>query len=128
MNDTPLPVLGELELAVLEHLWEARESDVAGTHAAVGSARSMNTVGSALERLHRKGLAERWKVSHAYRYRAAIEREAFHARRMLEAAGGAEAVADAGLLAAFVDEVARVDASTLARLAAIVAARREEQE
>lgn len=123
----PLPVLGELELAVLEHLWAHGEDDVAGVHAAVGRARAitLNTVGSTLERLHRKGLALRWKVSHAYRYAAAIERDSFQARRMVEAAGGAAALADTGLLAAFVDAVAELDASSLDRLAAILEARRE---
>lgn len=121
-----MPVLGELELAVLDHLWERKESDVAATHAAVGEARAitLNTVGSALERLHRKGLVRRWKVSHAYRYAPTIDREAFHARRMVEAAGGAAALADTGLLAAFVDAVAEVDESTLEQLEAILEARR----
>ncbi len=125
--DEPLPVLGELELAVLEHLWDRGEDDVAGAHGAIGRARAitLNTVGSALERLHRKGLVRRWKVSHAYRYAAALEREAFQARRMVEAAGGAAALADTGLLAAFVDAVAEVDESSLERLAAILDARRE---
>ncbi|MEQ8461910.1 MAG: BlaI/MecI/CopY family transcriptional regulator [Sandaracinaceae bacterium] len=118
MTDEALPVLGELELAVLEHLWTEQESDVASTHARVGKPRdiTLNTVGSALERLHRKGLVERWKVSHAFRYRASIDRESFHARRMVEAAGGASALANTGLLAAFLDAVAEADASTLDRL------------
>lgn len=124
--DQALPVLGELELAVLDHLWALGDSDVAETHAAVGRARdiTLNTVGSALERLHRKGLVRRWKVSHAYRYSASVDRETFHARRMLEAAGGAAALSDTGLLAAFVDAMAEIDESTLARLEAILLARR----
>lgn len=121
-----LPPLGELELAVLEHLWAERESDVTAAHAAVGSPRSitLNTVGSALERLHRKQLVERWKISHAYRYRAAVERDAFYARRMVEAAGGVESLTEAGLLAAFVDAVADVDERTLDELAALIRRRR----
>ncbi len=123
-----LPVLGELELAILEHLWAERESDVASAHATLGAPRSitLNTVGSALERLHRKGLARRWKVSHAYRYSAAVDREAFYARRMVEAAGGARALADAGLLAAFVDTVADLDERTLDRLERIIRRRKDE--
>lgn len=130
MSDKRLPVLGELELAVLDHLWERGESDVAEAHAAIGAARAItaNTVGSALERLHRKGLARRWKVSHAYRYEASVERGTFHARRMVEAAGGAAALADTGLLAAFVDAVAEVDASTLDRLQDILDRRAERDE
>lgn len=99
------------------------------THAAVGRARNntVNTVGSALERLHRKGLVGRTKVSHAYRYRAAIERETFHARRMVDAVGGAKALADLGVLAAFVDVVADTDAHSLDQLSALVADRRRKQ-
>ena len=57
----PLPPLGALEEAVLEHLWRAGEADVIQAHRAVGTPRGIgvNTVGSALERLHRKGLASR---------------------------------------------------------------------
>ena len=127
---TPLPPLGDLELEVLAHLWEVGEADVTETHAAVGRARgnSVNTVGSALERLHRKSLVRRTKVSHAYRYRPAIGREAFHARRMVDAAGGAAALADAGILAAFVDAVAESDAQSLDQLSALVSKRKKARE
>lgn len=121
-----LPRLGELESAVLEHLWRSGEADVAEVHGAVGRRRGItaNTVGSALERLHRKGLVDREKVSHAYRYRASLDRETFAARRMLEAAGGARTLADSGLLAAFVDLVADEDEATLERLERLIAERR----
>lgn len=122
--------LGELEVAVLEHLWRVGEADVAECHAAVGARRgiSLNTVGSSLERLHRKGVAGRWKVSHAYRYRPALARDAFYARRALEAAGGKRALASEGLLAAFVDLVTDADAATLDQLEALIAQKRLESE
>lgn len=125
-RDRGLPPLGELEIAVLEHLWSERESDVTAAHGAIGAPRSitLNTVGSALERLHRKGLVARWKVGHAYRYRAALEREAFYARRMVEAAGGRDGLAETGLLAAFIDAVAEVDERTLDELAAMIRRKR----
>ena len=127
MTKASLPVLGELELAVLEHLWAREESDVPQTHATLGKARgiSSNTVGSALERLFKKGLARRRKVSHRYRYRAAVDRETFHSRRMLDAVGGPEALRDAGVLAAFVDAVGDVDEATLDTLSALIEAKRE---
>ncbi len=119
-------MLGEVEHAVLDFLWSEGEAEVTDVHAAVGVPRAitLNTVGSALERLHRKGLADRWRSGHAYRYRASLSRELFHARRMVEAAGGADALADTGLLAAFVDQMAEADASTLARLESVLRARR----
>ena len=125
-----LPPLGDLERAVLEHLWQAGEADVAGTHLAVGAPRGItaNTVGSALERLHRKGLVRRDKVSHAFRYAPAVGRDQFTARRVVEAAGGLRALARAGLLAAFVDLVADVDAEALDRLEALIAEKRQERE
>src|SRR5262245_2880426 len=75
----PGPELGELERAVLEHLWQAGEADVVETHRAVGARReiTVNTVGSALDRLYRKGLVTRSKVSHAYRYQPVLDRESF---------------------------------------------------
>jgi predicted transcriptional regulator len=122
-----LPQLGELELEVLEHLWRAREADVVDTHAAIGKRRkiTLNTVGSTLERLFRKGLLQREKVSHAYRYSAAVPRDVFAARRVLDAAGGVRALSDAGVLSAFVDLVADVDEEALDRLEALIAQKRE---
>jgi predicted transcriptional regulator len=124
----PLPRLGELELAVLEHLWQVREADVAETHAAIGMRRGImpNTVGSALERLHRKNLVLRRKVSHAYRYQAALDRDAFRARKLVEAAGGVRALAGEGLLSAFVDLVADTDAQALEHLEQLVEQRRKQ--
>jgi predicted transcriptional regulator len=122
----PLPRLGDLEHAVLEHLWRAGEADVAETHAAIGSHRgiSPNTVGSALERLHRKGLVQRRKVSHAYRYTPRLDRDAFRARRLVDAAGGLRTLAKGGLLAAFVDLVADTDRNALDQLERLVARKR----
>jgi len=69
----PAPPLGELEIAVLRHLWSAGQVDarsVLTTLAARGI--TLSTVQATLERLHRKGLLERSKVGRAYRYRAAV--------------------------------------------------------
>ena len=104
------------------------ESDVIEAHKAVGQRRgiSVNTVGSALERLHKKRLATRVKVSHAYRYSAVLDRETYRARRLAEAAGGVRALASAGLLAAFVDLVADADSAALDRLEDLIAEKRAE--
>lgn len=125
----PLPALGELEHEVLEHLWEAQESDVSEAHAAIGKRRGItsNTVGSALERLFRKGLVIRRKVSHAYRYSARIGREELAARRVLEVTGDLKSLSKTGLLSAFVDLVADVDEEALNRLEALIAEKREER-
>jgi predicted transcriptional regulator len=121
-----LPALGELEIEVLEFLWSVYEADVVETHGAIGRRRGItpNTIGSALERLFKKGLVRRDKVSHAYRYRPLLAREEFAALRVLEAAGGAKSLAGAGLLSAFVDLVADVDEAALDRLEALIAKKR----
>ena len=77
-----------------------------------------------MERLYKKSLVKRTKVSHAYRYRAALGREEFHAQRMVDAVGGARALADEGILAAFVDAVAETDAHSLDQLSALIAERK----
>jgi predicted transcriptional regulator len=125
-----MPRLGDLEQAVLEHLWEAGDADVAETHTAVGARRGirLNTVGSALERLYRKGLVQREKVSHAYRYHPALDRDAFRARRLVDAAGGVRTLARSGLLAAFVDLVADTDRRALERLERLVARKRAQED
>lgn len=127
-TQSKLPQLGELELAVLEHLWSTRDADVHETHAAVGKRRgiSPNTVGSALERLHKKGLLKRVKVSHAYRYEASLDRETFQARKLVEAAGGLRALGESGLLAAFVELVADSDDQALVELERLVRIKRGE--
>jgi predicted transcriptional regulator len=121
-----LPVLGELEAQVLAFLWKTDDADVGQVHAAVGTARgiTLNTVGSALERLHRKGLVTRVKVSHAFRYRHAVEASEFAARRVVEAAGGVRKLASVGLLSAFVDLVSDADEQALDRLEKLIAAKR----
>ena len=80
--------------------------------------------GLALERLHRKGLVRRQKVSHAFRYTATLGREELAARRVIDAAGGMSALSKAGLLSAFVDLVAEVDDASLERLEQLVARKR----
>ena len=122
----PLHRLGDLEHAVLEHLWRIGEADVTATHKAVGARRgiSANTVGSTLERLYRKGLLARRKVSHAYYYAPTLDRDAFIARRAIDAAGGVRSLANAGVLAAFVDLVGDADEAALVRLERLLARKR----
>lgn len=123
MPNTHLPRLGELELAVLNILWTAQEADVLEVHQSIGIPRGItaNTVGSALERLFRKGLVTRQKVSHAYRYSPSMTQDEFAARRILDSVTHSQILADAGLLAAFVDLVAEEDLGSLDQLEALIA-------
>lgn len=74
------PILGKLEQAVMDYLWQNGKGDVKEAYTIVGKPRriSLNTVQSTLKRLHLKGLLYRKKVSHAYTYSPAISRQEFH--------------------------------------------------
>lgn len=120
------PQLGDLERAVLDHLWSAGPAGVRSVHEAVGAERgiSAQTVHSALERLVRKGLAKRTKLGRAHEYRALLSRREWMARGLAglasEVPGGGAAV----LLAAFVDLAERAGEEQLAELERLVRARR----
>jgi predicted transcriptional regulator len=119
--------LGELERAVMTRLWENGQADVKGLFREIGRPRriTLNTVQSTVERLYRKGLLDREKVSHAYVYTPRISREEFGAEMMHGVVrdllgGNLEPV-----LAAFVDLTARVGKDELSRLERLVSERRE---
>jgi predicted transcriptional regulator len=122
----PAPALGDLELAVLEDVWGAGDVDAKDVHARVGAARgiSLNTVQSTLERLFRKGLLSREKVSHAYRYRALVDRMSL-VSRLIEATVGRVAGAETEvLMSAFVDIASRAGEDQLRQLELLIAAER----
>ena len=106
--------LGELELCVLERLWEAGSCDAKTMHLEVGESRriSHNTVQSTLERLFRKNLLRREKVSHAYVYTPRIAREGLASRMVGEVVETLSEDRD-GLVSAFVDIAVRADEKTL---------------
>jgi predicted transcriptional regulator len=121
--------LGSLELAVLDRLWSDGPADVAAMHASVGAARGLasNTIQSTLERLFRKGLAERRKVGRAFEYRARKSRAEWLTESLsglLDAAPGADAEL---MLAAFVDLAERSGSDSLDALEALVQRRRRER-
>jgi predicted transcriptional regulator len=118
--------LGDLETAVMERIWAIGPADVKRVHKDIGRRRAitLNTVQSTMERLFRKALLAREKVSHAYVYSARVTREEL-ARAAVAAA--LERVASGEtetMLAAFVDLAARAGDDTLDRLEAMIAARR----
>lgn len=128
MTELGAPPLGDLEIAVLEDIWRFGPSDAKTVHARVGRPRSIasNTVQSALERLFRKKILRREKISHAYEYSAGVSREElirklvdFTVRRV---AGTQSDV----LLSTFVDLAARADDAELRRLEELIARRRAE--
>ncbi len=126
MTRADAPALGDLEIAVLEDIWEFGPSQAKAVHERVGPSRSitLNTVQSTLERLFRKALLRREKVSHAYRYAAAVSRRELLGR-LVEAS--ISRIADPrsdGLMMAFVDLAARADDDQLERIEAMIAEHR----
>ena len=125
-TDTPRhPALGELELAVMDHLWSAGPADVKAVSAVVGQPRgiTLNTVQSTLKRLHAKGLLDRTKVSHAYVYAPTASREAFHRDVLGEVVTGLMDGEPDAMLAAFVDLTERAGVEHLEALERLVARR-----
>lgn len=119
--------LGDLEIATLEAIWARGDSDARELHAHFGKSRSisLSTVQSTLERLHRKGLLTREKVSHAYIYAAAETREKVMARLVNEALDRFNTKKNDGLLAAFAGLTTSASAETLSALEQLVAQARE---
>ncbi|HVN38909.1 MAG TPA: BlaI/MecI/CopY family transcriptional regulator [Myxococcota bacterium] len=121
--------LGWLETVVLDQLWAHGAADVATMHARAGAPRelSRNTIQSTLERLYRKGLADRYKCGRAYEYRARLTRGEWLTQslsRLLDATPGTDS---ALVLSAFVDLAERTGEANLEALEALVRARRRER-
>jgi predicted transcriptional regulator len=121
------PRLGELETAVMEHLWDGGDGDAKAVHAALGRRRgiTLNTIQSTLKRLHGKGLLERDKVSHAHVYRPSGSRGQFQRSALGELVGELMGGQADAMVAAFVDLTERAGPEHLARHEALVAERRE---
>lgn len=127
MRRRELPRLGELERVVLARLWSDGPTDVKAMHRAVGDARGIkpNTVQSTLDRLHRKGLAERVKVGRAYTYRARVSQQEWVLRTLEVIRADLSDGASDLLLSAFVDLAERTGSEQLEELERLVRARRE---
>ncbi len=120
-------LLGELERAVLDQLWTRGAQDVKACHRSVGRSRhiTLNTIQSTMERLFRKGLLRRDKVSHAYVYEAVVSREESGARLARDVLASIVGASEpTSLLVAFVDLAERAGDDTLERMERLIAARR----
>lgn len=118
--------LGDLEAAVMQHLWTQGASDVKAVHRAVGERRAitLNTVQSTMERLHKKGLLLRDKVSHAFVYAPVVSRERYGADLVRDVVESVLGKGAGPMLSAFVDVTARTGDDALAKLESLVAERR----
>jgi predicted transcriptional regulator len=112
-----LSPLGDLEIAVLEFVWRTREASVKQVHAELGVARglALNTIQSTLDRLFRKQLLDREKISYAFHYSARLPREKLLAGLIKEVLQRFENDS-ASSLAAFVEVAEQLDEEALQAL------------
>ncbi len=113
--------LGALELEVMEHLWAQGSADVRSAHEALSALRprQLNTLQSTLDRLFRKGVLAREKISRAYRYTPKLDREALLLSSMHTIAEQLGDIDRGALLASFL-ELDGEDDATLDRLQAVI--------
>ncbi|MDX8402927.1 MAG: BlaI/MecI/CopY family transcriptional regulator [Mariprofundaceae bacterium] len=121
--------LGELEMAVLEHLWVTESGDAKAVHNSIGTQRgiSLNTIQSTLERLFRKKLLSREKVSHSYVYSPSVQRGELMSQLIDDVVKTLSDGKTDYLLSAFIDYAARSDESSLERLEELIAQRRADK-
>jgi predicted transcriptional regulator len=125
-----VPAIGALELATLKLLWARSEPlDARTVHAALASRRlTLSTVQATLERLHRKNLLTRMKVSRAYFYAAAMTRENFIGSLIRDVASRITEGELEPVISGFVDLLGTSEPELLDQLQSSAAARRKERE
>ena len=121
--------LGELERAVIEHLWVSGSAEVKDVHRAVGRPRriTLNTVQTTLKRLYEKRLLTRKKVSHAFVYAPALSREEYRRRTLDQTISLLMRGERQAMVSAFVDLAERAGAGQLEELERLVAKRLAER-
>jgi predicted transcriptional regulator len=126
MKRSATPGLGQLEAAVMDRLWTDGAADVKAVHRVIGESRgiALNTVQSTMERLYRKGLLSRYKLSHAFVYEPACSREEFGARVVGAVVRQLARDEPRTMLNAFVDVAEQGGDDVLAELEQLVAERR----
>jgi predicted transcriptional regulator len=128
LTNPDVPPLGDLEIAVLEDIWRFGASDAKTVYERVGRSRSiaLNTVQSALERLFRKHILQREKISHAYEYSAKLSRPELIHKLVESTVRRVAGPQPDAVLSAFADLAARADDDQLKRLEEMIARRRAE--
>ena len=84
----PVPVLGPLEISVLDVLWQRGEGNVHEVAQRLDRPLAYTTVMTTLDRLFKKGLLHRRKSERAYLYTARFTRREWEQRRAGELLAG----------------------------------------
>lgn len=126
MNEQPrMRPFGELEAAIMDAFWSTGTSKVVrDVVAELAPSRPLayTTVMTVTENLYRKGWLNRERDGRAWRYSAALTREAYTAQAMTDALAGSDD--RAGALARFVEEIDAEDAQALSEVLAQLLAQR----
>ncbi len=122
--------LGELELGVLEALWETPHLDAKAICERIPRLRrtSLSTVQSTLERLYRKGMVDRDKQGHAYCYFALVSRGNLLGRMMGDVIQLLHDGRLETILSSFVNVAADMDESSLTELEALIEKKKQDLE
>jgi len=117
--------LGKLEARLMTILWRGNACSVRDVVQALRGELAYTTVMTTLDRLHTKGLLGREKVGNAFSYRAVVTRAEFERHIVEHAVTGMLRRSGEPVLTAFIAAAADVDEANLARLEALIAARRK---
>ncbi|MEK7260334.1 MAG: BlaI/MecI/CopY family transcriptional regulator [Pseudomonadota bacterium] len=120
--------LGELELLVMEALWQQPHQDAKNVCSNIPSNKqpTLSTVQSTLERLYKKGLVDRIKSGHAYTYYASVSRSNLLARLMGDVIHLLHDGRLETILSSFVNVAADLDEKSLSDLEALIARKKQE--
>lgn len=122
--------LGELELRVLEILWQQPHLDARQVREALGVLRvpSLSTVQSTLERLYRKTYLDRLKQGHAYTYHASVTRSGLLGRILGDVIQLLHDGKMETILSSFVHAAVDLDDKSLDNLEMLIREKRRQQE
>lgn len=118
--------IGELEKLVLQYLWQHKSADVKQVYTHFNKIRggSLNTYQSTLDRLYKKELLSRHKVTNAYQYQAKIEKCDLIGQLIRSVTNDFIADDDSSLVAAFSSMSKDFNEEQLTKLEALIEAQR----
>ena len=114
--------LGELEKLVLQYLWQHKSADVKQVFAHFERIRggSLNTYQSTLDRLFKKDLLSREKISYAFHYQPRVERHELIGKLIKSVTSDFVTEDDNSLIAAFSSISKDFNIEQLSRLEALI--------
>lgn len=130
LAQTTLPQsLGELELTVMNHVWENGETDAKYLAGKIQEERlcSLSTVQTTLERLVKKNLLQRHKQGYAYHYSALASRGEFMGRMMKDVVSLLHDGKSSTILSSFVNVAATLEDAALDELEQLIRDKRRQK-